>query len=91
MDLGSILLALAVIIPVGVLVSRPFLQRNSSDIPTIEEENVKETSALLTERERLINMLQELEFDYTSGKSLPKIMLLNGMDCSSREQKYFAD
>jgi DNA repair exonuclease SbcCD ATPase subunit len=68
MDLGSILLALAVIIPVGVLVSRPFLQRNSSDIPTIEEENVKETSALLAQRERLLNMLQELEFDYTSGK-----------------------
>jgi len=72
MDLGSLLLALAVIIPIGVLISRPFLQKNSSDMLITEEVNVKETSALFTERERLFNMLQELEFDYTSGKIPPE-------------------
>ena len=64
MDIGSIFLILAILIPVVVYIARPLLERKSS-VVTIEEHDY---SALLAERDRVLNALQELEFDHTLGK-----------------------
>jgi hypothetical protein len=64
MDIGSIFLILAVLIPVVIFVSRPLMERKATAI-TVEEHDY---SALLAERDRILNALQELEFDYTLGK-----------------------
>jgi hypothetical protein len=64
MDIGSIFLILAVLIPVAIYISRPLLERKATAV-TVEEH---EYSALLAERDRILNALQELEFDYTLGK-----------------------
>ena len=64
MDIGSIFLILAVLIPVVIFVARPLMERKATAV-TIEEH---EYSALLAERDRILNALQELEFDYTLGK-----------------------
>jgi hypothetical protein len=74
MDIGSIFLILALLVVVGVFISRPFFDSERST--TREEETTgglsrqedHERSALLAERDRLLNALQELDFDYTLGK-----------------------
>jgi len=64
MDIGSIFLILAVLIPVVIFIARPLMERKSTAV-TVEEH---EYSALLAERDRVLNALQELEFDQTLGK-----------------------
>jgi rubrerythrin len=64
MDIGSIFLILAVLVPVMVFIARPLLERKATAV-TIEEHDY---SALLAERDRVLNALQELEFDHTLGK-----------------------
>ncbi|HBX70406.1 MAG TPA: hypothetical protein DEH25_13770 [Chloroflexi bacterium] len=64
MDIGSIFLILALLIPVVVFIARPLLERKST-VVTVEEHDY---SALLAERDRVLNALQELEFDHTLGK-----------------------
>jgi len=64
MDIGSIFLILAVLILVAFFISKPFLQGNASNM---SDEEV-EYSTLLAERDRIINALQELDFDYSLGK-----------------------
>jgi hypothetical protein len=64
MDIGSILLFIAILIFVALFISRPFLKHDAF-ITTDEE---VEYSALLAERDRIINALQELEFDHVLGK-----------------------
>ena len=64
MDIGSIFLILAVLILVAFFISKPFLQGNTSSISAEEVEY----STLLAERDRIINALQELDFDYNLGK-----------------------
>lgn len=71
MDLGSILLILALLLLVALFVARPFMEKGSA----AEESLIKpeasadhERSALLAERERLVNAIQELDFDYALGK-----------------------
>lgn len=70
MDLGSIFLILALLVLVGLYVSRPLLERQSttsfSDAPLSGDEH--ERSTLLAERDRILNALQELDFDYALGK-----------------------
>jgi hypothetical protein len=64
MQIAAILLTLGVIILVGLYLYTPFLERQSRRVT--EEEH--ELSALLAERDRAINSLQELDFDHDLGK-----------------------
>ena len=64
MDIGSIFLILALLVLVGLFIGRPLFERKA--ISVSEEEH--ELSSLLAERDRLLNALQELDFDYSLGK-----------------------
>ena len=64
MDIAAVLLTLGVIILVGLYLYAPFLERRARRI-TVEEH---ELSALLAERDRVVNSLQELDFDFRLGK-----------------------
>jgi hypothetical protein len=63
-DMGSILLALGLLILVGLFVSRPLLERKSVAV----SEDEQTLSALLAERDRYLDALQELDFDHQLGK-----------------------
>lgn len=62
--LNSILLILAVIILVGIYLYAPFTTRARR----ARENESHEVSALKAERDRVINSLQELDFDHNLGK-----------------------
>jgi hypothetical protein len=64
MDLGSIFLILALLLLVGLFISRPLLERKSAVVSQEEHEY----SGLLAERDRILDALQELDFDFTLGK-----------------------
>jgi len=64
MDIGAIFLLLALMLAVGIYLYAPFIRRNAR--PAGAEEH--EVSALMAERDRLINSLQELDFDHSLGK-----------------------
>jgi hypothetical protein len=64
MDIGSLFLILAVLIPVVIYIARPLMERRATAV-TAEEHEI---SALLAERDRVLNALQELEFDHILGK-----------------------
>lgn len=64
MELTAILLSLAVLIFVGVYLYSPFMEQRARRVT--EEEH--ELSALMAERDRVINSLQELDFDFKLGK-----------------------
>ncbi len=64
MDIGSIFLILAVLVPVVLYIARPLMER-SATVVTAEEHQY---SALLAERDRILNAIQELDFDHSLGK-----------------------
>lgn len=64
MDLGSIFLILGLFILVALYVAKPLME-NKSIAVTREEQDL---SALLAEKDRVVNTLQELEFDHQLGK-----------------------
>lgn len=64
MDIGSIFLILALVILVVVYISLPFRRRKSISISQ-EEHDI---SVLLAERDRILNALMELDFDYDLQK-----------------------
>lgn len=64
MELGSIFLILAVLVGVGVYLYTPFTKRARR----LNTETAHELSALQAERDRVINSLQELDFDFKLGK-----------------------
>lgn len=64
MELGSIFLVLAVIVGVGVYLYAPFMARARRS----QLNETHEVSALKAERDRVINSLQELDFDFNLGK-----------------------
>jgi hypothetical protein len=64
MEITAILVSLALLILVAVYLYAPFVQRRARRVT--EEEH--ELSALLAERDRVINSLQELDFDFKLGK-----------------------
>jgi rubrerythrin len=66
MDIGSIFLILALLILVIVYVSRPLFDRNRQISAVGEEEHA--LSHLMAERDRVLNALQELDFDHALGK-----------------------
>lgn len=64
MELTAIFFTLAVLILVGIYLYAPFMERRARRVT--EEEH--ELSALMAERDRIINSLQELDFDFKLGK-----------------------
>jgi hypothetical protein len=64
MEITAILVSLAILILVAVYLYAPFVQGRARRVT--EEEH--ELSALLAERDRVINSLQELDFEYKLGK-----------------------
>jgi hypothetical protein len=68
MDVGSIFLTLALLAVVVLLVSRPLFNRKSLQIYELTDQQDHEYSALLAERDRILQALEELDFDYTMGK-----------------------
>jgi hypothetical protein len=64
MDLGAVLLLIALLLLVGLFLAAPLM--NNSTRRTSEES--PEVSSLLAERDRVIAALQELDFDFKLGK-----------------------
>jgi rubrerythrin len=67
MDIGSIFLLLALVILVGFFVARPFLNRQRVAVRPVGEAK-QQTLLLRADRARVIQSLQELDFDYSLGK-----------------------
>ena len=65
MDLSAIFFVLAVLILVGMYLYAPFTGRTRRSAVGREEHEV---SSLMAERDRMINALQELDFDFKLGK-----------------------
>jgi rubrerythrin len=71
MDIGAIFLLFATLILVGLFVSRPFLEKESSPAARNaqgDEKTEHERSHYLAEHERILTALQELDFDNALGK-----------------------
>jgi hypothetical protein len=64
MQLTAIFFTFAILILVGIYLYAPFMERRAR--PVTEEEH--DLSSLLAERDRVINSLQELDFDFKLGK-----------------------
>ena len=64
MDIGSIFLILALLLLVGLFVSRPLFERRAVAVSREEHE----LSFLMAERDRILTALQELDFDHSLGK-----------------------
>lgn len=64
MDIGSVLIILALLILVGLFISRPLFERQA----VVIDKDGHEISSLMAERDRVLNALEELDFDYTLGK-----------------------
>jgi hypothetical protein len=64
MELAAVFFSLAVLILVGMYLYSPFMEHRARRVT--EEEH--ELSALMAERDRVINSLQELDFDFKLGK-----------------------
>lgn len=65
MEIGAILLLLAVLIGVGFYLAAPLMMNRRSR--RVAEES-RESSSLLAERDRIVTLLQELDFDFKLGK-----------------------
>ncbi len=90
MDLGSTFLVLALLILIGLYITRPFFEKQAvSPSKNFDQEGETEhqRSSLLAERDRLLTKIQELDFDNTLGK-IPeeeypeqrKLLLLQGVE-----------
>jgi rubrerythrin len=64
MDIGSLFLILGLLILVGLFVARPFFERTARAVSQEEQA----LSALMAERDRVLNALQELDFDFALQK-----------------------
>jgi NADH pyrophosphatase NudC (nudix superfamily) len=64
MNIGSIFLVLAVLVAVALFVAQPYMERRGRRLTA----EAQEVSALLAERDRVVNALQELDFDYNLNK-----------------------
>ena len=83
MDIGSIFLILAVVIPVVIYLYRPFTERNTQSASKTEQDY----SSLLANRDQVVAMLQELDDDYNLGKipddiypTRRQVLLQNGVE-----------
>ena len=68
MDIGSILLILALLVAVIFFIGRPLLDRKAYTVQTTTALEDHELSSLLAERDRVLIALQELDFDNALGK-----------------------
>ncbi len=68
MDIGSIFLFLALLILVGIYITRPLFERKAAMVDSNSAEIQHELSALLAERDRILTTLEELDFDHSMGK-----------------------
>jgi hypothetical protein len=68
MDIGSLLIILALLVLVGIFVSRPLVERKEVKITSDDIKEEHDHSALLAERDRTLDSLEELDFDYAVGK-----------------------
>ena len=68
MDIGSLLLILALLIVVGWFIVRPLFERQATIVNALPDQQDHAYSALLAERDRILNALQELDFDHALGK-----------------------
>lgn len=66
MDLGSILIILALALIVGAVIARPLFEEQGRDRNTKEQKR----SVLLAEEEKVLATLQELDMDFAMGKVL---------------------
>jgi hypothetical protein len=66
MDIGSILIGLALAIAVAAYVIRPLLQGEGEMITEVD----RRLSELQAERDRVLTRIQELDMDFTMGKIL---------------------
>jgi NADH pyrophosphatase NudC (nudix superfamily) len=64
MDIAALFFTLAILVLVAMYLYAPLAERSAR--PVTEEEH--ELSALMAERDRIINSLQELDFDFKLGK-----------------------
>ncbi len=64
MDLGAVLLLVALLLAVGLYLSAPLFGRPRRAVA----QETLETSSLMAERDRVIAALQELDFDFKLGK-----------------------
>ena len=64
MDLGAVLLLFALLLVVGLYLAGPLMGRPARAL----SQKTLQVSALMAERDRVINALQELDFDYKLGK-----------------------
>lgn len=64
MELTAIFFTLAILILVAIYLYAPFMDRRASRVT----EDEHELSTLMAERDRVINSLQELDFDFKLGK-----------------------
>jgi hypothetical protein len=64
MDIGSILLLLALFILVALFVSRPFFEHKTIIVSSEE----RDLSTLLAERDRILDALEEIDADFSMGK-----------------------
>jgi len=64
MDLGVILLLIALLLGVGLYLAAPLMSNHSERV--VRE--TQEVSSLMAERDRIITALQELDFDFKLGK-----------------------
>lgn len=64
MELGSVFLILAVLVIAGMYLYAPFTER----VHQVDIKESHEISGLKAERDRVINSLQELDFDFKLGK-----------------------
>ena len=68
MEIGSFFLLLALLIPVTLFIARPLLDKQAEAVTPEEDLQEHEYSALLAERDRILNALEELDFDNALGK-----------------------
>ncbi len=64
MDLGAILLLIALLMGVSLYLAAPLMRNHSQRV----HQETQEASSLMAERDRIINALQELDFDFKLGK-----------------------
>jgi NADH pyrophosphatase NudC (nudix superfamily) len=64
MEITAIFFTLAILILVAIYLYAPFMERRARRVTQEEHE----LSALMAERDRVINSLQELDFDFKLGK-----------------------
>lgn len=68
MEIGSLFLLLALLIPVSLFIARPLLDKEAAAVTPEEDLQEHELSTLLAERDRILTALEELDFDNALGK-----------------------